>query len=132
MPHLLSVTPLFLRISDSFIVPAFQMGILRLRGKVTMIMLPDINVNPGRLIIKSVISPLLNSLGDTLSLWLHFTNEHEEAQRGQAACPRSHSKAVLFWVLPSPSSPRSWDMERLPWCPRLQRLEQLNSDCCVT
>lgn len=90
------------------------MGKLRPRGKVTMIMQPDANLNPVYMIAESVLSHLLNNIGDTPSLWLHFTNEHEEAQKGQAACPRSHSKAVLFQALPSPSSPRSWDTERLP------------------
>lgn len=105
---------MFLRISDTSIVPTFQMGKLRPRGKVTMIMQPDANLNPVYLITESVLSHLLNSIGATPSSWLHFTNEHEEVQRGQAAYPRSHSKAVLFQALPAPSSPRNWDTERLP------------------
>lgn len=112
--HLLSVTPLFLRISDTSIVPTFQMGKRRPRGKITMIMQPDANLNPVYLIPESVLSHLLNSIGDTPSSWLHFTNEHEEAQRGQAACPRSHSKAVLFQALPSPPHPGAGTQRGFP------------------
>lgn len=80
--------------SDTFIVFDCQMGKLRLRGKVTMIMQPEANLNPVCLTPESVISPLLSSLSDTLSPWLHFSDEQAEAQRGQVAWPRSHSKLL--------------------------------------
>lgn len=52
---------------DTCIAPAFQMGKPRLGGPVTASTEPEANLDTVRLTPESVVSPLLNSLGNTLS-----------------------------------------------------------------
>lgn len=64
---------------DSFVaggeLDSFQLGRLRLSGKVTTITQPDANLNPVRLVPESVVSPLLSSSCESVRI----THEYAEA-----------------------------------------------------